>query len=315
MSPGGTLSLASAPCAMVEAVMSSIVERVGWGLAIVVMGTGGCHLQIPEASAPDFVVLDQASTRVAADVQLQGYEEDEREVISLERHAERPEPPSRARPERSSRERPSRERTGEEWAQQRRIEIDEQIRQHFPDWQGSWCPLVLSFDGRPVRIEPAPNVPFETGGSVACASTDWPTATTPWLVRDLDSSGTIDGGHELFGTGTRMPDGTLAAGGFAALAVLDEDDDGRITPADPGWSSLELWRDRDRDRETDPGELLSLDDAGVRAIVLEHTSEPQCDARGNCMIERSSFEWVDHEGDHRTGAIIDIHLACRRAQP
>ncbi len=301
---------------MVEGVMSSVLERVGWGLAIVGLGTGGCYFQIPAASAPDFAVLDQASVRVAADVQPEDdiAVDDEHEVISLERHAERREPPSRARPVRSTRERSS-QRSGEEWAQQRRLELDEQMRRHIPDWEGSWCPLVLSFDGRPIQLEPAPDVPFETGGPIACASTDWPTATTPWLVRDLDSSGTIDGGHELFGTGTRMPDGTLAAGGFAALGVLDENGDARITPADPDWPSLALWLDRDRDRKTAPGELLPLAGAGVRAIALEHTSEPQCDARGNCMIERSTFEWVDHDGDHQTGAIIDIHLACRRAQP
>jgi hypothetical protein len=97
--------------------------------------------------------------------------------------------------------------------------------------------------------------------------------------------------------------------------VLDGDGDGRIAPTDPSWSSLALWVDRDRNRKTEPGELLSLEQAGVKTIVLEHTSEPQCDARGNCMIERSTFEWVDHEGAHRTGMIIDVHLACRRARP
>jgi hypothetical protein len=289
--------------------MSSVVERLGWGLASAMLGASGCYFQIPEASPPNFVVLDQASRQLAADLHPEApVDGNEHEMLSLEQHAERSKPRARARPTRSSQE-PS----GEDWALQRRIEFDEQMRQHFPDWEGSWCPLVLSFDGQPVRLESAPQVPFETGGSIACASTDWPTATTPWLVRDLDASGTIDGGHELFGTGTRMPDATLATSGFAALGVLDADGDGSITAADPGWASLALWRDHNRDRKTEPDELLSLDEAGVRAIALEHTSEPQCDARGNCMIERSTFEWVDHEGDHQTGAIIDIHLACRRA--
>jgi hypothetical protein len=296
--------------------MVHVVAQVRWGLSIAALGAGGCYFQVPRASAPGFVVLDPASPRVAADAQPADDDGgDEHAVVSLVRTDERREPPTRGRPARSSRPRSSHERTGEDWAQQRRMEFDAQMREHFPDWEGSWCPLVLSFDGQPIRLEPAPDVPFATGGSTPCGSTDWPTADTPWLVRDLDASGTIDGGHELFGTGTRMPDQSLAAGGFAALGVLDGNGDGRITAADPGWSSLGLWRDRDRDRRSAPDELLSLDDAGVRAIVLEHTRDPQCDARGNCMIERSTFEWVDHEGDRRTGAIIDVHLACRRAQP
>lgn len=302
--------------------MVGVVERVGWSLAIAGLGMGGCYFRIPEATTPGLVVLEPASRRVMADVEPadeveldvdrgdEGDEDDEREVVSLTRQATPPQSaPSRGRPARASRE-----RSGSDWARQGRLEVDEQIRGHFPDWEGTWCPLVLSFDERPVRLEPEPDVPFATGGPVSCASTDWPTAATPWLVRDLDASGAIEGGHELFGTGTRMPDGTLATGGFAALAVLDADGDGSIGPSDESWSSLALWRDYDRDRKAQPGELQSLADAGVSAILLAHTHAPQCDPRGNCMIERSTFTWVDEAGGQRTGAVIDVHLACRRAQ-
>ena len=296
-------------------------------------GTIRQQWQLPPLLVPDYYVLDRASLRVAADVHTTPERDElardelardepeqgepsgtEHQVISIERTATHPQR-SRDRTARSSRGRSNEERTDEDWAQQRRLEFDEQMRQHFPDWEGSWCPLVLSFDGQPVQLDAAPNVRFETGGPITCGSTDWPTARTPWLVRDLDASGTIDGGHELFGTSTRMADGTLAANGFAALGELDGNGDGSLTPADPDWSSLALWSDLDRDRTTEPGELRSLDEAGVRTLVLEHAVEPQCDARGNCMIERSSFEWVDHQGDRQTGALIDVHLACRRAQP
>ena len=260
--------------------MADGIERVGWGVASVLLGAGGCYFQVPTPTAPDVVVLHQATHRVAGD-------RDRGDVGGGE---------------------------GKDAVPDRQLEYDAQMRRHFPDWQGSWCPLVLSFDGGPVRLTATPDVPFHTGGAVACASTDWPTARTPWLVRDLDASGTIDGGHELLGTGTRMPDEALAASGFAALAVLDGDGDGMLTPDDPEWSSLALWFDRNGNRKTDPGELQTLQEAGVEAIVVKHTSEPQCDARGNCMIERSTFAWVDHAGRPQTGAVIDIHLACRRAQ-
>lgn len=284
--------------------MPGVFKPVRLGLALVMLGAGGCYLQVPTAASPDLVV-NRASLQVtAADVEPEP-DADEH----LERHASLPEPPWGYRPAPATQQ----ERSGEDWAKHRQLELDEQMRRQFPDWQGSWCPLVLSFDGRPVRFEPTPKLPFETGGPSPCASTDWPTASTPWLVRDLDANGTIDGGHELFGTGTRMPDQTLATSGFEALGVLDANGDGRITAADPGWSSLALWRDHDRDRKTGPGELQSLDDAGVRALVFTYTHEPKCDERGNCMIEHSTFEWVDHQGDHHAGAIIDIHLACRRA--
>lgn len=320
---GAPSHLRQCPYVMVAGVMVSIVERAGWSLVFLGLGTGGCYFQVPEATTPGLLVLEPASRRVMADVEPTGEVEiddgddhdgddhDEHAVVSLTRQATPPAPPpSRGRPARASRE-----RSGADWARQGRLEVDEQIRGHFPDWEGTWCPLVLSFDEQPVRLEPDPSVPFATGGPVACAATDWPTAATPWLVRDLDASGAIEGGHELFGTGTRLPNGTLATGGFAALAVLDADGDGSIGPSDDSWSSLALWRDHDRDRKAQPGELQSLADARVRAIVLAHAHAPQCDPRGNCMIERSTFAWVDDAGERRSGAVIDVHLACRRAPP
>lgn len=66
-------------------------------------------------------------------------------------------------------------------------------------------------------------------------------------------------------------------------------------------------------------EVLVLDRAPPRVGAhvhpeAEHARQPRCDDRGNCMIERSTFAWVDGDQEPRTGAIIDVHLACRRAR-
>jgi hypothetical protein len=37
----------------------------------------------------------------------------------------------------------------------------------------------------------------------------------------------------------------------------------------------------------------------------------QCDARGNCGRERSSFGFVGASGKHETGEVVDVHLACQ----
>jgi hypothetical protein len=170
-------------------------------------------------------------------------------------------------------------------------------------------PLLLSFDGAPIVLAASAGA-FDLDGTM-CVGTDWPSAATPWLALDRDGNGAIDDGSELFGSATVLASGARAPDGFAALTELDANGDGRITPQDPAWSRLRLWSDRDGDRVSRPDELSSLDARGVIAIDLRYTSEPRCDARGNCEIERAAFQWVDAAGAVHTGAIVDEHLRHR----
>lgn len=168
-------------------------------------------------------------------------------------------------------------------------------------------PLVLSFDGAAIE--------YGSGGRrfdlAGCEATDWPTARTPWLALDRDRSGVIDGGHELFGSSSRLRGGSLADNGFAALAELDQDGDGRITPADPAFAELVLWADGDADRRSSGLELQSLATLGLEAIELRYASDRRCDARANCEVERASFTWRDGLGRAQVGEVVDVHLACQ----
>jgi hypothetical protein len=180
-----------------------------------------------------------------------------------------------------------------------------------PMWMEQPCntPLVLSFDASPVEMIAAESTPMATFDidmrADSCISTDWPTAVTPWLVVDLDRSGTIDGGHELFGSGSRLANGRPASNGFAALAEFDADGNEVVDAGDPRFGELMLWRDWDADRFSTPDELSPLLDNGVLALPVEYAVEVGCDERGNCGVERASFE---HAGG--VGEIVDIHLAC-----
>jgi hypothetical protein len=168
-------------------------------------------------------------------------------------------------------------------------------------------PLVLNFDGAAIE--------YGSGGRrfdlVGCEATDWPTARTPWLALDHDRSGAIDGGHELFGSSSRLRGGALADNGFAALAELDQDGDRRITAADPAFADLVLWADGDGDRRSSGLELQSLATLGLEAIELVYASERRCDARANCEVERASFTWRDGLGRAQVGEVVDVHLACQ----
>jgi hypothetical protein len=181
-----------------------------------------------------------------------------------------------------------------------------------PMWQEVPCntPLVLRFDDRPVEMIAAEATPAATFDinmrEDSCISTDWPTAATPWLVVDLDRSGTIDGGHELFGSGTQLANGTRAQHGFAALDEFDHDRNGFVDAEDPRYGELMLWRDFDADRRSSPDELAPLVDTGVERLALGYMVATQCDERGNCGVQRAGFEHASGVGE-----IVDLHLACQ----
>jgi hypothetical protein len=102
----------------------------------------------------------------------------------------------------------------------------------------------------------------------------------------------IGSGAELFGTATRLADGTLAEDGFEALAALDTNRDGVVDANDAGFGSLKVWRDADSDGQTDAGELLSLDQAGVRSLNVQAAQTHRLDS-GNFVGLVASYERVD----------------------
>ncbi len=171
------------------------------------------------------------------------------------------------------------------------------------DFESHPCNTPLAFvpAGTTPAFLPADDRFFAVAANT-CA-TDWPTADTPWLARDLDGNGRIDGGHELFGSGTWL-DGRRARHGFEALAPLDENGDGVLDRKDPAFSELVLWADADADRRSRPGELLPLSAVGIDAIPLSFDRRATCDDRGNCGIER-----VDLAAGR--GQIVDLYLPCR----
>jgi hypothetical protein len=172
-------------------------------------------------------------------------------------------------------------------------------------------PLVLSFTpGTPASFTEGMQT-FELTPGQASACFDWPTAATPWLALDRDSSGAIQDGSELFGSATRLAGGGIAANGFEALADLDVNRDGWVDGLDEAFGRLVAWGDADRDGISQPEELVSIADLGVVAISLDYTVVPRCDARGNCERERAVFLWRDAAGWLRKGEVIDVHLPVR----
>jgi hypothetical protein len=181
-----------------------------------------------------------------------------------------------------------------------------------PQWDATcWTPLVISFDDAPVEYRADRAHAFQLS-SAGPTPTDWPTAKTPWLALDRNGNGSIDDGSELFGSMTMLADGRRAAHGFEALRALDFDGNGLIDERDPAFAELGLWSDRDGDRRSGAGELATVSQAGIVSIDLRYRSDPRCDGRGNCEVERAPIVYRDASGSLRTGSAVDIHLAAQR---
>lgn len=190
--------------------------------------------------------------------------------------------------------------------------IDAQIAEHYDVGPlVTACPLLVAFDDTEVQMSPAAAeaASFELGRASSCDAADWPHAATPWLAWDRDGSGAIEGGHELFGTATRVAPGRWADDGFAALSTVDADGNGRIDADDPAYAALRLWTDRDGDRRSSPDELITLRDAGIDALPLAYVVDEHCDARGNCLRERAEIT-MHTDAPHRSATLIDVHARC-----
>ena len=172
-------------------------------------------------------------------------------------------------------------------------------------------PLVMSFDGRKVEYT-STHAEFAMTTSDRCGARDWPTAATPWLAIDLDKNGNIDGGHELFGSGTQMAGIGRPGNGFVALAGLDSNRDGQISAADERFAELVVWADADADRRSTLWELQPLANHGVVSIDLHYAMPAsRCDARGNCEVERASFVFAGPDGARSSGEVVDVRLGCQ----
>jgi hypothetical protein len=191
------------------------------------------------------------------------------------------------------------------------------LDQGTPRWSAcqassvSTTPLVLSFDDAPVAFLASESGDFDLTGLGQSVASDWPSAETPWLALDRDQNGRIDDGSELFGSAVRLSSGRLAENGFEALAELDQNGDRLITEADEAFSKLLVWSDRDASRSSSSAEIASASARRIVSIRLDFDRQRECDARGNCAIERATFRYLDDAGRERSGRIVDVHLRLR----
>ena len=150
-------------------------------------------------------------------------------------------------------------------------------------------PLVLDLGGHGVSFE-APRPIFDVDGDGAKDRLAWVASEdTPFLVRDRNHNGRIDGIDEMFGDGTRdrVGGGHSSKNGFEALAQYDFDGNGVIDGKDPVFSELALWFDKNHDGVTDDGELEPLGRRRVSRIDLGYAAVDLRASFGNRILQAS----------------------------
>lgn len=178
---------------------------------------------------------------------------------------------------------------------------------------GFMSPIVIDVDGNGFSLSGAPEgVVFNMLNDGVPLQLSWTAggSTNAFLVLDRNGSGTIDGGHELFGDLTPQP-ASSEPNGFLALAEYDKpanggDNSGRIDAFDSIFSQLRLWQDLNHNGVSEANELRTAGALGISAIGLDYKESKKTDAYGNQFRYRAKV--YDVHGGHAGRWAWDVFL-------
>ena len=172
-------------------------------------------------------------------------------------------------------------------------------------------PLALDLNGNGIETLAAnghDGAMFDHERNGIRTATGWVHSNDGLLVHDRDGDGKITDGSEIFGDNTPLKNGTTAAHGFAALAELDDNGDGKVDAADKTFSKLGVWRDLNHNGISEAGEIFALKDLRIQSLNLGYTQADKDLGDGNTLAEVGSY--TDEDGnEHIMG---DLRLAADR---
>jgi hypothetical protein len=162
-------------------------------------------------------------------------------------------------------------------------------------------PLILDLGQPGISFSSLANgVQFDMNADGVRDQVAWTTSDDGFLAYDLDGSGTIDSGAEIF---SPVFGGGNHASGLAALASLDSDGNGVIDRGDTAFANLLVWQDTNHDGVSEPGELSTLADHGITAINLNATAADR-EIDGQMQQAEGTFTYANGT----TGTFVQVAL-------
>ena len=170
-------------------------------------------------------------------------------------------------------------------------------------------PLTLDLDGDGIETLASnghKGALFDHSNDGIRTATGWVSKDDGFLVYDRNGDGVVNNGGELFGDNTLLKNGERATNGYQALADLDDNGDGKVDAADSAFAKLRVWRDLNQDGISQEGELLTLNEAKVKALNLANKNTDRDLGNGNSLAEEGTY--TDSDGNEKQ--MGDLNLAA-----
>lgn len=139
----------------------------------------------------------------------------------------------------------------------------------------------------------------------------WISSKDGFLAIDRNHDGAINDGSELFGSSTKLADGSNAVDGFQALQTMDSNKDGVVDAKDAGFADLRVWVDANQDGVSQSSELHTLADLGITSLNLGATRTVDGD-NGNVIGLVSSYTTADGQAHELSDVWLQIGAGQNR---
>ena len=194
----------------------------------------------------------------------------------------------------------------------------------FPPMALDPLSLDLNGDGKIGTLPLARGVHFDMDNSGFAEKLSWIAPEDGLLVNLADGATRVSNGSQLLGNETRLPSGELAADGFAALAALDDNGDGKVDAQDAAFAHLRVWQDKNSDGIASADELFALEALGIVSLATAYDATTWTDANGVEHRGEGAFAMKDAGGlmqtlwftaDKVDSVAVDVHHGTSAGLP